>query len=77
MKGDYDSAIADYSQAIRLDPDDAWAYYNRGGAYYYKGDYRRARMDWEQALRIDPNYANARDGLELLRQMGYKTFNTK
>jgi len=31
-KGDYDRAIADYGQAIQLQPDDAGAYYNRGYA---------------------------------------------
>ncbi|GEM_PF-3550369 len=29
-KGDREEAIADYSQAIKLNPDDANAYYNRG-----------------------------------------------
>ena len=33
MKGDYDKAIADYTEVIRLDPKDAKAYYGRGEAY--------------------------------------------
>jgi tetratricopeptide (TPR) repeat protein len=64
-------AIDDYTQAIRLDPDNAAAYSNRGNAYYGKGDYQRTRADWEQALRLDPNNATARSNLELLRQQGY------
>ena len=56
--GDYDRAIADYTQAIRLDPNDAWAYNNRGSAYYNKGDWDRAIADFTQAVRIDPNFAN-------------------
>ena len=32
-KGDYDRAIADYTEAIRLDPKYAIAYGNRGKAY--------------------------------------------
>ena len=32
-KGDYDKAIADYTEAIRLDPNYALAYFNRGVAY--------------------------------------------
>src|ERR1700730_10781316 len=41
-KGDLDRAIADYSEALRLDPKDAFAYTNRGSAYYAKGDLERA-----------------------------------
>ena len=32
-KGELDKAIADYTEAIRLDPKHAQAYYDRGGAY--------------------------------------------
>ncbi len=58
-KGEYDRAIADYDQALRLDPKYAHAYNNRGGAYQDKGEYDRAIADYEQALRLDPKYAYA------------------
>ena len=54
-KGDYDRAIADYTQAIRLDPNDANAYSYRAIAYNYKGDYDRAIADCTQTIRLDPN----------------------
>lgn len=37
-KGDYDHAIADFDQAIRLKPDLAVAYNHRGLAYKLKGE---------------------------------------
>jgi tetratricopeptide (TPR) repeat protein len=37
-KGDDDRAIAEYNEAIRLDPKFAYAYSNRGLAYDHKGD---------------------------------------
>lgn len=37
--GDYDRAIQDYDQAIRLNSSDAKTFYNRGAAYQDKGDY--------------------------------------
>jgi len=58
-RGDYDGAIADYTEAIRLNPNYAMAYNNRGFAYFHKGDYDRAIVDFTQAIRIDPNYAMA------------------
>jgi len=54
-KGDYDRAIADLTQAIRLDPNYALAYGVRADAYYGKGDYDRAIADYTQAMRLDPN----------------------
>ena len=70
-KGDNDRAIADYTEVLRLNPNYADAYYNRGDAYDDKGDYARARADWEKALQLDPNDADARNNLERLRSMGY------
>ncbi len=58
-KGDYDRAISDYDQALRLNPDLANAFYGRGGAYAYKGDYDHAIQDYNQALRLNPNSAVA------------------
>ncbi len=63
-KGDYDRAIADYTEAIRLNPQLANAYANRGNSYYYKKDYDRAIADYEAALRIDPNTQNAAKSLQ-------------
>jgi tetratricopeptide (TPR) repeat protein len=56
-KGEYDRAIADLNEAIRLDPNFVWAYNNRGNAYYNKGDIDRAIADYSEAMRLDPNYA--------------------
>jgi tetratricopeptide (TPR) repeat protein len=58
-RGDYDNAIAVYTDGIRLDPNYADAYYNRGNAYSDKGDYDRAIADFTQAIRLYPNYALA------------------
>ena len=59
VKGDTDRAIADYTEAIRLDPKYANAYHNRGLAYRDKGDTDRAIADYTEAIRLDPKYANA------------------
>ena len=58
-QGDYQGAIADYTQAIKLDPQDATAYNNRGLAYYNLGDNKGAIADYTQAIAIDENYAHA------------------
>jgi tetratricopeptide (TPR) repeat protein len=58
-KGDYDRAISDYNEAIRINPKYVKAYNSRGQAYRHKGDNDRAISDCSEAIRIDPKYANA------------------
>jgi lipoprotein NlpI len=58
-KGDRDRAIADYSEAVRLDPKFANAYNNRGLAYRAKGDNDRAIADFNEAITVDPKLASA------------------
>src|SRR5262249_29907329 len=58
-KGEYDRAIQDYDQAIRLKPDLAEAFNNRGSAYGNKGQYARAIQDFDEAIRLKPDYAGA------------------
>ena len=53
-KGDYDRAIADYDQVIRLNPEAIHAYNNRGVAYNAKGDHHRAIANLDQAIRLNP-----------------------
>jgi tetratricopeptide (TPR) repeat protein len=53
----YDRAIADFNQAIRLDPDSIFALNNRGAAYARKGQYDDAIADFNEAIRIDASYA--------------------
>ena len=55
LKGDYDHAIADYSQAIKLNAKFASAYNNRGVAYDKKGEYDRAILDYDQAIKLKPS----------------------
>ncbi len=52
-------APADSTEAIRLDPKNAMAYYNRGRAWYAKGEYDRAIADSTEAIRLDPKNAMA------------------
>src|SRR5260221_457707 len=57
--GEYDRAIADLDDAIRLEPDYAKAFHKRGRAYAGKGAYDRAIADYGAAIRLKPDYAEA------------------
>ncbi len=56
-KRDFDRAIRDYNEAIRLDPDAAVAYQDRAASYRNMGHFDRALADLDHALRLDPNSA--------------------
>ena len=49
-KGEYDRAIADYTEAIRLDRESVLPYSNRGSAYEKKGELDKALADFREAL---------------------------
>jgi tetratricopeptide (TPR) repeat protein len=57
--GDKHGAIADYNEAIRLKPDYADAYNNRGLAYSNLKEYQKAIADFNEAIRLKPDYADA------------------
>ena len=50
LKGQTDLAIADYDQAIRLEPHRSITHHNRGLAYQDKGDLDRAIANYSEAI---------------------------
>jgi tetratricopeptide (TPR) repeat protein len=58
-KGDYDRAIQDFDQSIKLQPTNAKPFNNRGVAYLKKGEYDLAIKSFDEAVRLDAGYAKA------------------
>lgn len=54
--GDLDGALADYSEAIRLNPTDPFAWNNRANIRRDRGDLPGAIADLTEALRVDSGY---------------------
>ncbi len=59
--GDYDKAIADLSEAIKLDPSSAGRRYEERGDLYFEriGDCERAIQDYTEVIRRDPRHPHA------------------
>ena len=53
-----EGALADYAEAIRLKPDYAEAYNNRGAVKDKLGRYDDALADYAEAIRLKPDHAN-------------------
>jgi hypothetical protein len=51
---EYDEAIADYTEAIRLDAKSPYRYVRRGNAYLAKGDYDNAIADYDLSIQLRP-----------------------
>ncbi|GGI29270.1 hypothetical protein GCM10010987_53570 [Bradyrhizobium guangdongense] len=56
-KGDYDIAIADFDDALKLGPPSGIIFHNRGNAWRGKGDYAKAIDDYDKSIRADPRSA--------------------
>jgi Flp pilus assembly protein TadD len=57
QKGETDRAIADFDQAIKINPQDARFYNSRGIAWRMKNDLDRAIADHDTAIQLDPKRA--------------------
>jgi lipoprotein NlpI len=69
-KGDLDHAIADYNEAIRLDPKSIYAYFNRGIANLYAGSLPKALADLKQSNALDTKYPYAALWLDIANKRG-------
>lgn len=67
-RGEYDNAIADYSEAIRIDGGLSGAYTGRGLAYEGKGEVDKAKADYRKALTLAPKYDDAKWAQDTARQ---------
>ena len=52
-KGDFDRAISNFNEAIKLESKHAVPLINRGNAYQEKGDFDRAISDYDEAIKLD------------------------
>ena len=57
--GDYRGAILEYNNAVNVDQNYRWAYYNRANAKANLHDYRGAIADCNKAIELYPNYEKA------------------
>jgi tetratricopeptide (TPR) repeat protein len=53
-KGEYDIAISDFNDALRMGPPSGIIFHNRGNAWRGKGDCARAIADYDQAIKLGP-----------------------
>jgi tetratricopeptide (TPR) repeat protein len=53
-KHDYDKAIADWSEAIRLEPNQPSAYVERASVFFDKKEYDKAIADYTEVIRLNP-----------------------
>jgi len=58
-QGQLDEAIAEYQEAIKLEPDNADAHRNLGTAYGEQGEWEEAAAAYEQAIELAPDSGEA------------------
>jgi tetratricopeptide (TPR) repeat protein len=66
--GEFDRAIADYSEALRIDDALTGAYTGRGLAYEGKAELEKAKADYRRALTLQATYNDAAWAQDTARQ---------
>lgn len=56
---EYDKSIIDFSEALLIDPKNAFSFNFRGEAWREKGNFDRALADFDEALSVDPAFTAA------------------
>lgn len=59
VKGEYDLAISDYNEAIKLNPKEVSLFINRGRTHQNKKNYDLAIADYNTAIELNPKEATA------------------
>ena len=72
QQNDYDRAITDCTQALKLNPNNDRAYFLRGLSYYFKDDYDRGMV---AAKCLTPKFGSVADQSETLSRACRKTIN--
>jgi tetratricopeptide (TPR) repeat protein len=67
--GEFDGAVADYNEAIRIVPNDINAYGNRAWIFLARGEYQKVIANWTEVIRIDPKNTAAHVNLGAARYM--------
>ena len=63
-KREFENAIADYSKAIELKPNDFSSYNNRGAAYEDLNLMEQAIADYQKATELEPENKTAQTNLK-------------
>ncbi|MCK1716121.1 MULTISPECIES: caspase family protein [unclassified Bradyrhizobium] len=56
-RGEYDIAIADFDDALKVGPPDGTIFHNRGNAWRGKGNYTKAIADYDATIKLEPKSA--------------------
>lgn len=55
LLGDYEKALEDHHQAIKLDPNNPYKLKNRASFFIELGDYNSSLLDYSKAIELEPN----------------------
>lgn len=64
--GRSEDAVEDLRKAVEYEPEDWFAHYLLGEAFFREGDHKAARAAWVRTLRLNPTFRPVRDRLQNL-----------
>lgn len=67
LLNDFKGAIADFTKAIKYNPDFAEAYYKRANTRIMLDDFNGAILDYNKAIELNPKFAEALNNRAILK----------
>lgn len=67
-KAEYDKAVKQFKELLKLHPNNVSVHYNLGNTYYKNGDYNRARASYHAALMLNPSHEGCNKNLNQLNE---------
>jgi len=70
LQAEYDDAIADLTEAIRLEVELGRSYYNRGVAYFRRGSVAKGIQDFQQVFEVSNDEVLIASATQVLNSFG-------
>lgn len=69
LSKNYISAVKNYDRALKIDPKNVEALFQRGRAYYFQGKFKEATSDFKKVMELDAKSEKGQKAKQMLNKI--------